>query len=53
MSCQECSDFQESNFTSYFRWGVANIEIRACDKHLIEVFDVLREAQKIEREKKT
>ncbi len=32
--------------TSFFRWGKANIEIRACEEHLKEVFNVLREAQR-------
>jgi len=48
MSCKDCDDLQEGNVTSYFRWGTANIEVRACRKHLKEVYDVLREAQKQE-----
>lgn len=46
MSCQDCEDFQQSGMTSYFRWKNANIEVRACEKHLTEIFAVLREAQR-------
>jgi len=46
MSCQECNDFQDSDKTSFFRWKNANIEVRACKKHMIEIYDVLREAQR-------
>ena len=41
MSCKECKDFQASGFTSYYRWKHANIEVRACKKHLLEVFNAL------------
>lgn len=46
MSCEDCYKFQKSGLTSFFRWDRANIEIRACEKHLKEVFEVLREAQR-------
>lgn len=26
----------------YFRWGVANIEVRACEFHVKQVFDCLK-----------
>jgi hypothetical protein len=42
MSCEACQKFQESTATSFFRWKNANVEVRACDEHLKEVFDVLR-----------
>jgi hypothetical protein len=45
MSCQDCEDFQNLNQTSYYRWKNANIEIRACKTHLLEIFDVLNDAQ--------
>ena len=48
MSCQACHDFQETDQTSFFRWKNANVEIRACEYHLSEIFDVLREYQKRE-----
>ena len=51
MSCRDCDEFQESDFTSYYRWGCANIEVRGCDKHLKEVFEALNKIQKEKREK--
>lgn len=45
MSCQDCDEFQETSMTSYYRWKNANVEIRACKKHLLEIFDVLNKAQ--------
>ncbi len=44
MSCRACRDFQDSDMTSGFRWKNANVEIRACQKHLAEVFAALRAA---------
>lgn len=44
MSCKDCDEFQKSTGTSYFRWGTANIEVRACMKHLEEVYGALRAA---------
>lgn len=47
MSCLECEKFQEdTNKTSYYRWRNANIEVRACEKHLREIFDALNDKQK-------
>lgn len=46
MTCRECQIFQEGNKTSFFRWKNTDIEIRACNEHLKEVFEVLRNAQK-------
>ncbi len=48
LSCKDCDEFQASDTTSYFRWGTANIEVRACKKHLKEVYAALREAQSSE-----
>lgn len=42
MSCQKCDDFQETDRTYYFRWGTANIEVRACEFHVKQVFDCLK-----------
>jgi hypothetical protein len=43
MSCQKCDDFQEqTNRSYYFRWGLANIEVRACEFHVKQVFDCLK-----------
>ena len=51
MSCEKCAKFQESNMSSYYRWGKANIEIRGCDEHLKEIFEVLSEYQRKKNEK--
>lgn len=42
MSCAECEAAQAGNFSAFFRWGRAKIEVRACHDHLSEVFKVLR-----------
>ena len=49
MGCEACNKFQASSQTSYFRWKTANIEIRACEQHLREVFEVLRKEMKEEK----
>jgi hypothetical protein len=53
VSCEECYDIQiNTGESAYFRMGTANIEIRGCQKHLMEVkrrlvnFDALLEALK-------
>jgi len=46
MSCDECEKFQESEQTSFYRWKNANIEMRGCKKHLIEIFEALNQKQK-------
>lgn len=45
MSCQQCEDFQDGEQTSYYRWKNANIEVRACQTHLKEVFAALNSVQ--------
>lgn len=52
MSCNDCEKFQESTMTSYYRWKNANIEVRACRKHLKEVFEALNDAQEVREETK-
>lgn len=47
MSCQDCEKFQETTMTSYYRWKNANIEVRACEKHLKEIFEVLNKTQTV------
>ena len=43
MSCQKCDDFQDKTDRSYyFRWGLANIEVRACEFHVKQVFDLFK-----------
>jgi hypothetical protein len=51
MSCKKCEQFQDSQNTSYYRWKNANIEIRGCDEHLKEIFEILNHAQDEERKK--
>jgi hypothetical protein len=51
MSCQDCDEWQDSDKHAYYRWKNANVEVRACNKHLIEIFDALNKVQKEEREK--
>lgn len=53
MSCQDCEELQNSELTTYYRWKNANIEIRGCKVHLLEIFDALNAAQKAEREHET
>jgi hypothetical protein len=46
MGCKECEKFQESEFTSYYRWKNANIEMRGCNEHLRQVFGALNQHQR-------
>lgn len=46
MSCQDCDDWQNSDKTTYYRWKNANVEMRGCNKHLVEIFDALSVVQK-------
>jgi hypothetical protein len=45
MSCEQCEELQKGTVTSYIRWGIANIEVRACETHLKEIYDVINKAQ--------
>lgn len=53
MSCKECDEVQATEgaakITSYFRWGTANIEVRACELHLKEVYSALRHSQDVKQ----
>ena len=53
MSCQDCEDFQDSQKTSFYRWKNANIEVRACEKHLKEIFEALNKVQAVNQLPKT
>ena len=47
MSCEKCEEFQaREGVSAFYRWKTANIEIRGCDEHLREIFDVLTEYQR-------
>jgi len=48
MSCEACEAFRDSGMTSFYRWHNANIEIRACSEHLVEVFDALGRARELQ-----
>lgn len=45
MSCSDCEEMQRGDMTAPYRWGIANIEVRACNVHAKEVFDALNRAQ--------
>ena len=45
MSCIDCEKWQDSEKTTFYRWKNANIEMRACDKHLREIFNALDKIQ--------
>lgn len=46
MSCIKCDEFQDVGARCFYRWKNANIEINGCKEHLLEIFQVLNEAQK-------
>lgn len=50
MSCEDCN--ANPRYGAYYRWGIANIEIVACEKHILEVFEALNKAQKIKGKNK-
>lgn len=49
MICTDCKEKQEESATAFYRWGIANIALKGCDKHLIEIFDVLNLYQNASR----
>lgn len=46
MSCENCNTIQELNETTFYRWKNANVEIRGCKEHLLEIFGILNKKQK-------
>ena len=57
MSCENCEIMQEGGQVkngqvvrfkgrAYYRWKNANVEIRGCDLHLLEIFEALNNAQR-------
>lgn len=42
MSCQDCENAQATDLSAFFRWRNANIEVRGCERHVSEIFAVLR-----------
>ncbi len=47
MSCEQCENKPIRG--GYFRWKNADIEIIACEKHWLEIRDVLRAAQEVKK----
>jgi hypothetical protein len=45
MGCPDCEKAQAGNLVAYYRWKNANVAMMGCDKHLKEIFAVLREAE--------
>ena len=52
MSCKDCEIKQEKSPIAYYRWDVANVALKGCDKHLREIFDVLNLFQNASRKGK-
>ena len=46
MSCKDCQEAQRGEWSAFYRWGTANIELRGCTKHLREVVEILNKIQK-------
>lgn len=46
MSCEDCEKTQKEPGIAWYRWKVANIAMKACDKHLREIFEVLTQWQR-------
>ncbi len=46
MSCEDCEKAQKEPGVAYYRWKVANIAMKACKKHLLEIFAVLTQYQR-------
>ena len=46
MSCEDCEKFQEEDWVYWFRWGIADIGILACEKHFMEIREVLKDMAK-------
>ncbi len=45
MSCQDCKESQDGGMVAPYRFGIANIDVSGCNKHVKEVFDVLNAHQ--------
>ena len=41
MSCQDCKEAQNQGMVAPYRFGIANIDVLGCRKHVKEVFDIL------------
>jgi hypothetical protein len=47
MTCKDCNS-SATMVVAYYRWGTANIGISGCEKHVIEVINVLRKHDGLE-----
>lgn len=45
MSCQDCKESQDGGMIAPYRFGIANIDVSGCNKHVKEVFDILNAHQ--------
>jgi hypothetical protein len=45
--CRLCEVASERGWIIYYRWGIANIGIVACDEHGKEVIEALNKTQEI------
>lgn len=52
MSCKDCEEFQKDKLVAYYRWKTANVAFSGCRKHMKEIFDVLNDYQKLNKETK-
>ena len=50
MSCIDCEEYQQGDLAAFYRWKSANVEIRACKKHMLEMFNALSDFQSREKE---
>ncbi len=41
MSCNDCKQAQNEGMVAPYRFGIANIDVIGCRKHVKEMFDVL------------
>ncbi len=45
MSCNDCREAQNEGMIAPYRWGIANIDVSGCNKHVKELFNVLNAHQ--------
>ncbi len=45
MSCNDCRNAQNEGMVAPYRFGIANIDVSGCNKHVKEMFDILNRAQ--------
>lgn len=45
MSCHDCKVAQDGGMIAPYRFGIANIDVSGCNRHVKELFDVLNKHQ--------